>query len=423
MTPGKGSEVPARKTSASERTKIFRKKIQDSLKIQPKEIVNVTESLGRVLADDVRAKYTWPNKDMAAVDGYAVISSDLKQIPATLNRIGESRSNKAFEGEIQSGQTVKVFAGARVPIGADAVVPLVGVEEFEDYVTVVSQTWHGEHICYAGIDFTEDEKVLKEGTVVTARDIGLAAAMRVSWLPVRRKPRVAVLAIGDELILLGDVTADSSRVNSSSSLVLCSFITACGAVPVNLGIASDSAVSVQQLTEAAEGADLLVTTGGISSSSDNLLRKALIEGSGKKKGHIEEITLNLSKPEQVVLGQKSGISVLALPGNPISAQICAALFLKPAIDKMLDMRESFYKKSYARLGRQLDINDEKMDYIFAKLMEDKDKHLVADPASSQDRLLMSALAEADCLITVDRDNLAHGSQVEITRFTCSVISG
>ncbi len=412
-------ELVPEESEVSRKTRAFREKLNAALTVQPQEMVSVTETLGRVLADDVRARATSPCWDIAAVDGYAVRTADLMQTPATLERIGESRASSQFHDEVRAGQAVKIFAGAPIPVGADAVVPMNNMDEFGGHVTINEQAWHGENICSKGIDFSEGESVLKAGSVVTARDIGLAASMKVSWFPVRRKPRIALFAIGDELAMLGDAN-DGGRVNSSSSLVLSAFITACGATPVNLGIASDSAASVKRLSSAAKGADLLVTTGGVSESADNLLKKEL---ASTKNSKLEEISLKLSKEEHVVFGSKFGMPVLALPGNPMSAQICAALFLRTAIEKMLDMCEQFYKKSHAVLGRQLDCNDVKMDYIFAKLMEDNSKRLVADPASSQDRMLMSALAEADCLVTVDQDNIFHGDPVEITRFTCSVVSG
>jgi len=386
----------------------FVEEIIESLEVQQKENIHITNSVGRVLAEDVSAKFTMPNKDTAAVDGYAVILSAISQIPVTLSVVGESRSNKPFNKTIVNTEAVKVFAGAIVPEGADTILPKHMVEEYEGGIIINEQFLHGENICYKGIDFAEGKNVLRKGRILSPCDIGLAAAMRASWLPVRRKPKVAVLAIGDELIMPGDGCGNDKTV-SSSSISLCAFLQECGAEALNMGIAPDSKDLSNRLKEAANSADLLVTTGGLSASADNLMRKILTSKNNKAK----EIKISLGKEETVMFGNKNKTSLLALPANPISAHICANIFLRPAVEKMLGIEKINYRVSTALLSRNLDVNDIKVDFIFSRLMEGEDNIMVADPASSQDRLLLSSLANADCMIVVDKDNCKKDAVAEI----------
>lgn len=399
--------------------KDFARYIQESLQVQPKEIINITKTLGRVIAEDVVAIYNSPRKNISAVDGYAIISKNIETTPVTLTKVGESLASRPFKGQICNNQTVKVYYGSTVPMGADTIIALENTEENGDQIIVTGEIMAEQNICYAGIDFVKGEAVLKRNRVITARDIGLAAAMGVSWIPVVRQPLVGVLSVGDELSMLGDVH-DSSHTISSSSLVVSAFISACGGIPVNLGIIPDSAEAIETILATTQRLDLLVTTGGVSAAADNLMHKAL----EKKYSQLKEVSIALNQTENVLFASKDDSTpVLALPGNPISTKICAVLFLKPAIERMLDTRSTFYKKSFAILDRNLDINDRKMDYIFSRLTEGKDKQLLALPASSYDRLLLSALADSDCLIAVDRNNSKSGCEVEITRFTCAFVSG
>jgi molybdopterin molybdotransferase len=392
---------------------IHRKFLEEVLarfRVEQSELLHITQAVGRVLASDVRAKHTSPHRDMAAINGYAMMCADAKENGVTLRIIGDSTAGHPFGEELEPGQAVKVYSGSMIPIGADTVVPMLEIEEKHDTITLNSTVMKGQNICYAGVDFLRDEPVLKAGSIITARDVSLAAAMKISWVSVRRKPHIAFFAVGDELAMLGDCQ-DTGKLTSSSSLMISAFISACGAIPLNLGIAADNEISVNRLMEHAVDADLIITTGGVSASADDLLKKTL-----DKKTKRIETTVRLSSAATVMLGEKGGIPILALPGNPISAHICATLFLVPIIHAMTDMRGKIFKKSRATLDRDLDINDLQMDYIFTRLAEGEDKHLRAIPASSYDRLLMSALAQSDCVITVDKELSKKGDSVEIKRF-------
>lgn len=395
----------------------FLSKILNSFEAHPSEVVHVTEALGRVLATDVRSNYTSPHQDISAIGGYAVISLEAARESAQLKIIGESRARTPFLEEISGKQAVYVYAGAVMPIGADTVLSEDEVHVDGDNIIAVGAVMKGQNVCYTGVDFQRNETLLRASTLLTARDLGLAAMMEVPWLMVRRRPKIAFFAVGNEISMIGEIK-EGNKVTSTSSLIISSFIEACGAEPVNLGVAPDSEISINKLFDYADGVDLIITTGGASRGADGLIEQSL-----DKRPKFSEINMQLNCDTKVVFGRKNKTPVLSLSGNPISALICATLFLRPIINKMTDMRATFFKKSYAILDRDLDVNDKKMDYIFARLTETSDKRLKVLPASSYDRLLMSALAEADCLIQVDLDNCKKGDSVQMTRFVCSVVSG
>lgn len=399
---------------------IFLDKILNATRTVQSEFVGTNKALGRVLAENVRSKCNSPSQDVSAVDGYAVITEDLSKVPCVLKSMGESTARKGYKSDIKDGQTVKVYAGAPIPVGADSVVPLSHVEEGDDgEITFTCEDHlHGQNICYKGFDYEENEEAIKEGKIINSRDIGLAASMRVAWLPVRRKPRIGVLSIGDELIMFGEHSTGENNTISSSSLMIAQFINACGAEAVNLGVCPDSKAGIDKVLEYQSNLDLIVTTGGIAASSDGILREVIIAMETK----VDELMVSLHKEEDV-LYKEAAVPILSLPGSPMSSQICSVLFLKPVIQKMLALKDYLYKKKYAILARNLDKNDLEMDYIFATLSESENKRLEVFPASSQDRLMLSQLALADCVISVDQENCKKGDPVEIRYFTCSVISG
>lgn len=397
-----------------EQHKEFLEKISANFITSQSELVHITEALGRVISSDIRAKYTSPHKDMSAINGYAVICDGTTKFKIA----GHSTASVPFSEEISPGQAVKVTSGSVLPIGTDTVISEQDVKKQGNYISTDDSIIKGQNICYTGVDFLRNEPVLKAGSVISARDIGLAASMKVPWIPVSRKPNIAVFAVGDELSMIGDLEGEVGKTSSSSSLIISSFVKACGANSVDMGVAKDSTASIQKLIENSKGVDLIITTGGLSASADDLMKKSL-----DKTSNIVETELELSGTIKVLFAKKGGTPILCLPGHPISAQICATLFVRPLINKMTNMCKEFYKKSSAVLDRDLDVNDKQMDYIFSKLSENDEKRLKVMPASSYDRLLMSALGKSDCLIKVDHENAKKGDNVLITRFTCSIIDG
>ncbi len=357
------------------------------------ETVSVADALGRVLAEDVVARVTQPPKDVSAMDGYAVRAADVAEVPATLRVVGEVPAGRHHAGAIGAGEAVRIYTGAPLPDGADAIVIQEDTRREGDSVSVHETVPLGHYVRPAGLDFAAGEVGLPAGRRLTARDVGLAAAMNRPWLPVRRRPRVAILATGDELALPGDPLAENQIVGSNG-FALASLVTACGGVPVHLGIAPDDRVALGHCIEGARGCELLVTSGGASVGAHDFVQEVL-----KAKGaelDFWKIAMRPGKP--LMFGRLSGTPVLGLPGNPVSSLVCAFLFLGPAIDAMLGAVPGPPPPEPAVLGRDLPANDRRQDYIRARLEADARGRRIAMPFEKQDSAMLSRLAAADCLI-------------------------
>lgn len=360
--------------------------------VLPAEQVPLNEALGRVLAEDVASRVTMPPADVSAMDGYAVRAADVAQVPATLTRIGESAAGRHFDGTVGPGQAVRIFTGAHVPSGADSIVIQENTTVENDRITILHEARPGRFIRRAGLDFAAGDVLLTTGTRLTARDVGLAAAMNVPWLMVRRKPRVAVLSTGNEVVMPGDPLGPDQIV-SSNSVALEAYIRVLGGTPLNLGISRDSAESLRAMMAGAEGADLLVTIGGASVGDYDLVRQVL--GDRGLDLTFYKVAMRPGKP--LIFGRLGDTPVLGLPGNPVSAGVTSILFLRPAMAVMLGLSNDAGSMATAVLGRDLEANDERQDYLRASLTRDRQGDLVATPFEAQDSSMMQLFAQADCL--------------------------
>jgi molybdopterin molybdotransferase len=358
----------------------------------PAEIVSVDRALGRVLAEDLAARRTQPPAAVSAMDGYAVRSADLAETPATLRRVGYVPAGRAFERAIGPGECVRLFTGAPLPGGADTVVVQEDVSAAGDRVRIDRAPPAGRHVRPAGLDFTEGAVMLKAGRRLTARDVGLAAAMDRPWLAVRRRPRVAVLATGDEIALPGDPLGPN-RIVSANSFALAALVEAEGGVPVNLGIARDDRAALSAMAAGAAGADLLLTSGGASVGDHDLVRAMLGEAGAALD--FWKIAMRPGKP--LIHGRIGAVPVLGLPGNPVSAVVCAALFARPILRALQGLTPTEPPLA-ARLGRDLPANDRRQDYLRCRIDRDAAGAPVASPFELQDSSALSVLAAADGLL-------------------------
>jgi molybdopterin molybdotransferase len=375
------------------------------------EEVPLSDALGRVLAENVAARVTHPPAAVSAMDGYAVRATDVKKTPVKLKQIGESAAGKGFHEPIGKGETVRIFTGAPLPAGADAVVIQENAVAKGKAVTVNEPVVAGRWVRPAGLDFKIGKTLLKAGTVLTARDLGLAAAMNVPWLTVRRRPRVAYTATGDEVVMPGDPMGPDQIV-SSNSVALAAYIRVLGGNPLNLGIARDSEASLRHMLEGAKGADLLVTMGGASVGDHDLVRKVLGD-KGMDLGFYK-VAMRPGKP--LIFGSLGDVLVLGLPGNPVSAGVTSVIFLKAAIEKMLGIgKRTDSAAATAILGRDLGPNDHRQDYLRSALSRDKKGNLVATPFERQDSSMLALLAQADCLVVrpPQAPKAKKGEQVDI----------
>ena len=324
------------------------------------EQVSLADAQDRVLAEDLAATLTQPPFDASAMDGYAVRSADVAALPATLEVVGEAAAGARFTGTMKPGQAVRIFTGAPVPDGADTVVTQEDTEGSAARVVVKAAASAGKHIRPRGQDFKQGEVLLRQGTTLGPRTLMLAASMNHAVLPVRRRPQVAILATGDEVMPPGSGLGQDQIV-SSAGYGVAAAVAAHGGEAVALGIARDDPESIATLAGTGAGADILVTIGGASVGERDLVASAL-----EREGLVLEFAKVAMRPGKPVLFGRLGTQrVLGLPGNPVSALLCTYVFLVPMLRAMLGVHGDGDPVPEAVLGADLPANGERQHYLRA----------------------------------------------------------
>ena len=373
------------------------------------ERVSLSAAANRVLAVDVISGVDQPPYAVSAMDGYAVRLVDSHGPGANLRVIGAAPAGHPFEGVIGAGQAVRIFTGAVVPQGADAILIQEDAEVRGDAVATTKPA-SAKHIRAAGLDFRKGALLKSAGMQLTARDLALLAAADISAVDVRRRPRVAFAATGDELSRPGEARKAGGIV-ASSGYGLSALIETWGAEARDLGILPDRIEAIGTLPSLASGADLIVTLGGASVGDHDLVRTAL-----QPKGFVLDfwkIAMRPGKP--LVVGRLGATPFIGLPGNPVSTLVCAMVFVRPAIDAMLGLQAE-RPLDAARTAGGLAANDARQDYLRARLFR-RDGQLWTEAFRVQDSSMLSALAAADCLI-LRRPNAPvaqAGDQVSVLR--------
>jgi molybdopterin molybdotransferase len=358
------------------------------------ESVPLDAAFGRVLASDLEALRTQPPDDVSAMDGYAVRAADVVKVPATLKVIGEVAAGHPFDGAVKAGEAARIFTGGVMPTGSDTVVIQENTARAGDTVTIQKAAAKGRNVRLKGIDFMQGDVLLHQGQRLSDRDVMLAAAMNHASLPVHRRPKVAVLATGDELVPPGSAPKPGEIVYSNGYAII-ALARAAGAEVTDLGIARDKVDDIAAAVRKARsgGADILVTSGGASVGEHDLVQRALTaEGLDLS---FWRVALRPGRP--MMHGRLGGMHVLGVPGNPVSAYVCAFLFLVPLIARLSGRNDVEHHPEAARLGSDLPDNDERADYLRAVLTPGPDG-LIATPLPSQDSSLMAPLAKASCLL-------------------------
>jgi molybdopterin molybdotransferase len=358
------------------------------------ELVSIDRALGRVLATPVTARLDHPPQAVSAMDGYAVRSADVQQLPVRLKVIESIAAGALPARTLGSNEAARIFTGAAVPQGADAIVIQENTEKDGEHVRVVDggAAIKGKHIRATGNDFAKDSVGVAGGRRLTPSDIGLAAAMNWPWLTVTRKPRVAIISTGNELVQPGETLAPG-QIIASNGFALAAFVTSCGGEAINLGIARDEESALADLIDRAAGADLLLTSGGASVGDHDLVQGVL-----KSKGmdlDFWKIAMRPGKP--LMFGALGALKVIGLPGNPVSALVTATLFVGPAIARMLGQSDVGPRIVKARLGIDLPANDLRQDYLRSAVTENE-AGFVATPFGKQDSAMLSALSRSGGLV-------------------------
>ena len=362
----------------------------------PAEDAALLDAPGRVLAADVSARRTQPPADMSAMDGYAVRAGDVAKVPTRLKLIGEVAAGHPFEGTVGPGEAARIFTGGVLPPGADTIVIQENTAREGDVVVVKEGSApQGRHVRVAGLDFKAGAALLAKGHRLSDRDLALAAAMNHPAVSVHRRPRVAVLATGDELVMPGNEPGTGEIVYSNGYATM-ALARREGCEVIDLGVVPDrldaTAAAVRRAREAS--ADILVTSGGASVGDYDLVQQALAaEGLSLS---FWKVALRPGRP--MMHGRLGPMHVLGLPGNPVSSYVCAVLFLVPLIRRLAGRSDVEPRIELAVLGCDLPANDERADYLRAALEPGSDGLPVATPYPTQDSSMLVPLAKAGCLL-------------------------
>jgi molybdopterin molybdotransferase len=381
-----------------------------SAAFQPRapENIPIDKAAGRVLSEEMVATFDQPPAPMSAMDGYAVRADDVGSVPKSLGIIGEAPAGKPFIGKVSNGEAVRIFTGSVVPQGADSIVIQEDTEKSETNVIVKEAPRRGQHIRARGLDFGDGEVLLRMGHRLSARDLALLAAADFGTLNVVAKPRVALVATGDELTRPGEARSPGGIV-ASSTYALAAFVEKWGGTAIDLGILPDKAEAFASLPAAAKDADLVVTQGGASVGDHDLVQHAL-EPFGFELD-FWKISMRPGKP--LIFGRLNDTPLLGLPGNPVSAMVCAILYLRPAIAAMLGMAH-VPKMTKARLNTPLKANGLRQDYIRTRI-KSVDGTLTAEPFALQDSAMQKIFAQSHGLIVRAPGALAAavGEEVDV----------
>ena len=350
------------------------------------EEIALADGLGRVLAAPVRARLTQPPFDSAAMDGYALRRADRDQ---PLHVIGEAAAGRPWDGNGQPGTAIRIFTGAAVPAGYDCVVMQEHVSRDGNQIRVETVQSH-DNIRPQGNDFHEGSE-FDPRRPLTARDLGLIAAMNVARLTVAARPRVAILPGGDELVPPGTAPGPGQIV-SSNDISIAAIARRAGADVTLLPIAADTEASLRDSLAQASVADLIVTIGGASVGDHDLIGK-VTEGMGMERAFYK-IAMRPGKP--LIAGRLGGAAMIGLPGNPVSSIVCAELFIRPLLNAM----QGLPVENRIRLGRlaaPLGAEGDRQHYLRATLFETEGYPQIT-PLADQDSARLGLLAQADALL-------------------------
>ncbi|RMA42019.1 molybdopterin molybdotransferase MoeA [Rhodophyticola porphyridii] len=371
------------------------------------EEVPLSEAAGRVLARSVLARRDQPPFAASAMDGYAVRGADVAP-GARLTVVGEVPAGHMWSGRIGAGEALRIFTGAPVPEGADRIVIQEDVQREGDQIMLGDKLDAGLHIRAAGVDFRKGHGIEAPRRLSPA-DIALAASMNHPRMPVTRRPDVALIATGDELVQPGE-TPRPDQIIASNTYGLKAVIEAEGGQARLLPIARDTHESLEQVLGLAAGADLIVTIGGASVGDHDLVGQ-VAQAMGLERSFYK-IAMRPGKP--LMAGRLAGSALVGLPGNPVSSMVCGHLFIVPMMRAFLGLPAGERRRSRARLTVDVPANGPREHYMRACLSHGADLPEVT-PVDMQDSSLLTRLSEADTLLVLPphQPPLKAGAMVEI----------
>ena len=383
--------------------------------IRPVEPVEslIGDAQGKVLAGDLRAPHPLPRFDNSAMDGYAVIATDVAaatpEVPVALELGGEVRAGQSADEKVLAGTAIRIMTGAPVPEGADAIVPVEDTEESGGRVSIAAATEAGRHIRPAGDDLAEGDVLVRDGVELGPGEMALLASTGMSPVRVREGPRVAILVTGDELVP-PEATPEPGFIRDSNSVALRALVAEAGGEPIPFPpIPDDREAVVAQFRRAAELADLVISSGGVAVGRYDFVKEVVEE-----LGRIDLWRVAMQPGKPVVLGAIGATPFLGLPGNPVSIHVGFEQFVRPAIRKMRGCRSLLRPTLEARLTEAIHKQPGRLHFVRVRL-RDEGEGWLAEPTGAQGSHVQSSLVECHGVARFDRDalELPAGSDVVV----------
>ncbi|MDC0531425.1 molybdopterin molybdotransferase MoeA [Alphaproteobacteria bacterium] len=394
------------------------------------EDVFLQNALGRCLAQPVYSNINNPKYDVSSMDGYAInyndfikLNSNTKHNSKNIIKFkvnGESSAGNPFEKKIKAFEAVRIFTGAKVPDGCDTVIIQENVQSLNDfkYILIQANIKQYQNIRKKGLDLKKGECVFKSGSLIKSRHLGSIAMTGQVWVTVTRKPIVSILSTGNEIMRVGEqLTKD--QIPSGNNLMLSAMVAEFGGIPRILPIIDDNENNIYNILNEALDSDLIVTTGGVSVGKYDLIQKALKKFKGENKNEFWKIAMRPGKP--LLFSKVNNTPLIGLPGNPVSSGVCSLIFVNIAIRSMLGVTGVYPVFEKATLNGNLSVNDERMDFVRAKVSFE-DGNILAAPINKQDSSMITQFSHSDCLIVRDpfEEIKNKGEIVKILRFPNNV---
>ena len=386
-----------------------RRIILDSVVPLGVERVELLESLGRVLAEDVAAPWNMPFCDNSAMDGYAVRTADCSAIPAVLKIIGYIPAGGDMTGPVMPGCAIRIMTGAPIPAGCDAVVPVEETDGGKDTVTITAPVSHRQHIRFAGEDVRSGETIIPAGSLIRPQEISMLASFAKVFVPVYRRAKVAILSTGDELIELGEPLAEGKIINSNA-LSLAAAVKEIGAIPLILGIARDNHESHREKMSEGLKADALITSAGVSAGDRDLVREVLAELG------MQQVfwRVDIKPGGPTAFGLHQGKPVFSLPGNPVSTMVTFEEFARPALLKMMGHKRVIKPFIKAVLLNDAHKKPGKINFLRVRLTSESGRYLAYSSGDQNTGILKTMLmADAMAVLPAERTEFSAGEEVDV----------
>jgi molybdopterin molybdotransferase len=376
------------------------------------ERVSIVQARGRVLGEDIFAPRNIPPWDNSAMDGYALKWEEVRSAsvrnPVFLRVAADLPAGQIFRGQIKAGESIRIMTGAPIPQDLDTVVQSEDTEKFGDGVKILACPEKGKNIRRAGEDVSAGERVLTRGTVLGAAHVGMLASFQRAFVSVHQHPRVAILSTGDELLEVDDPPAEG-KISNSNSYALAAQVAECGGTPIQLGIARDRSDDLEEKIQQGVGADILITSGGVSVGDYDLVKVML-----QKLGQMNFWKVAMRPGQPLAFGLLQGKPLFGLPGNPVSSMVSFEQFVRPSILKMAGHTNLFRPLLKAVLLETIEKKAGWMHFIRCRLRREGEK-VFATTTGEQGSGILSSMVKAQGLIVIPQEKtiVRKGEEVDV----------